>query len=172
MKHIIAAAFATASLLGGCAGRSPQPVAVVQAQGHFATCASIAIEVQANNKQVQDLSGEEGGKVAQNVAAGIAGVFIWPLFFAMDFQGASGKEEAALQSRQQYLAVLAEERRCGSPEAAVAVSGPAAVTPVVVAAPPPYNSVSSVAPATPGAASDTYEQAVQQYRHAEQQQGR
>jgi hypothetical protein len=173
MKHVITAAFATASLLGGCAGRSPQLVAVVQAQDHFATCASIAIEVQANNKKVQDLSGEDGGKVAQNVAAGVAGVFIWPLLFAMDFQGSAGKEEAALQSRQQYLAVLAEERHCGSPEAAAAVSAPAAVTPAVAVAPPPYNSVSSVAPATPGAASDTplspYEQAVQQYRQAEQQ---
>jgi hypothetical protein len=135
MNHITAAAFATASLLGGCAGRSPQPVAVVQAQDHFATCASIAIEVQANNKQVQDLSGEEGGKVAQNVAAGVAGLFIWPLLFAMDFQGSTGKEETALQSRQQYLAVLAEERHCGSPEA-VAVSAPAAVMPTVAAAPP------------------------------------
>jgi hypothetical protein len=150
-----------------------QPVAVVQAQDHFATCASIAIEVQANNKQVQDLSGEEGGKVAQNVAAGIAGVFIWPLFFAMDFQGSAGKEETALQSRQQYLAVLAEERHCGSPEPAVAVSAPAPIAPAAAVAPPPYTSVSSVAPATPGAASDTplspYEQAVQQYRQAEQQ---
>jgi hypothetical protein len=174
MKRIIAAALATASLLGGCAGRSPQPVAVVQAQDHFATCASLAIEVHANNKQVQDLAGEEGGKVAQNVAAGVAGLFIWPLLFAMDFQGSAGKEEAALQSRQQYLAVLAEERHCGSPEAAVAVSAPPAVMPAVAAAtPPPYNSVSSVAPATSGAASDTplspYEQAVQQYRQAEQQ---
>jgi hypothetical protein len=106
---------------------------VVQAQDHFATCASIAIEVQANNKQVQDLSGEEGGKVAQNVAAGVAGLFIWPLLFAMDFQGSAGKEEAALQSRQQYLAVLAEERHCGSPEAAVAVSAPASVAPAVAA---------------------------------------
>ena len=145
---------------------------MVQAQDHFATCASIAIEVQANNKQVQDLSGEEGGKVAQNVAAGIAGVFIWPLFFAMDFQGSAGKEELALQSRQQYLAVLAEERHCGSPEAAVDVSAPAPVAPVAAAAPaPPHiDSAPPVEPAAPVAAPDTaYEQAVQQYRQAEQQ---
>jgi hypothetical protein len=127
--------------MGSCPVRRSSLAAVVQAQDHFATCASIAIEVQANNKQVQDLSGEEGGKVAQNVAAGVAGMFIWPLFFAMDFQGSAGKEEAALQSRQQYLAVLAEERHCGSPEPAVAVSAAAPVTPaVVVAPPPPYNS--------------------------------
>jgi hypothetical protein len=33
----------------------------------------------------------------------------------MDWQGAEDKEVAALQSRQQYLASLAEERHCGAP---------------------------------------------------------
>jgi hypothetical protein len=33
----------------------------------------------------------------------------------MDFQGAAGTEQAALQARQQYLTSLAEER-CGGPE--------------------------------------------------------
>jgi hypothetical protein len=37
----------------------------------------------------------------------VAGLFIWPLWFAMDFQGAATKEEVALQSRQEYLATLA-----------------------------------------------------------------
>src|SRR5437762_8471532 len=81
-------------------------------------CAAIQIEVLANNAKVQDLAGESGGKVAQNVAAGVAGLFIWPLWFAMDFQGATDKETAALNSRQQYLAVMAEQRRCGGPQVA------------------------------------------------------
>jgi hypothetical protein len=34
----------------------------------------------------------------------------------MDLQGTAGKEIAALQSRQQYLAVLAEQRNCGGPQ--------------------------------------------------------
>ncbi len=76
-------------------------------------CAAINAEVQANNKKVIELGGEEGAKVAQNVAAGVAGLFIWPLWFAMDFQGAAPKEIAALQARQQYLATLAEQR-CGA----------------------------------------------------------
>jgi hypothetical protein len=32
----------------------------------------------------------------------------------MDFQGTASKEIAALQSRQQYLAVLAEQKHCGT----------------------------------------------------------
>ena len=110
----------------------------------------------ANNKTIQGLGSEEGGKVAQNVAAGVAGLFIWPLWFAMDFQGAASKEEVALQSRQEYLATLAVLKGCAAPAPAVATtvewqSGhpvppmPAPVAaPAVVAAPP-----ASDAPMTP-----------------------
>lgn len=76
-------------------------------------CAAISAEVQANNKRISELGSEEGGKVAQNVIAGAAGLFIPILWFGMDFQNAAGKEVAALQSRQQYLATLAEQR-CGA----------------------------------------------------------
>jgi hypothetical protein len=40
----------------------------------------------------------------------VAGLIVWPLLFAMDFQDTAGKEVAALQSRQQYLTTLAEQR--------------------------------------------------------------
>jgi hypothetical protein len=76
-------------------------------------CAAITAEVQANNKKISALGSEEGSKVAQNVIAGAAGLFIPILWFGMDFQNAAGKEVAALQSRQQYLATLAEQR-CGA----------------------------------------------------------
>jgi hypothetical protein len=39
---------------------------------------------------------------------------VWPLLFAMDFQDSAGKQVAALQSRQQYLTTLAEQR-CAAP---------------------------------------------------------
>jgi hypothetical protein len=100
--------------LSGCAGRPPQPVALIQPQDRQADCQAILIEAQANNAQIADLGGDQGGKVAQNVAMGIAGVFIPVLWFGMDFQGTAGKEVAALQSRQQYLAVLAEQKHCGT----------------------------------------------------------
>jgi hypothetical protein len=59
----------------------------------------------------QELDSEEGGKVAQNVIVGVAGILIPVLWFGMDFQNAAGKEVAALQSRQQNLATLAEQVR-------------------------------------------------------------
>lgn len=119
--------------LTACAGRAPQPVAVVQPTDRFLDCTAISVEAQANNTKLQELGVEEGNKVGQNVAAGVAGLFIWPLWFAMDFQGAAGKEVTAINSRNQYLATMADQRQCGS---AVASATPPSGTPMP--APQPY----------------------------------
>jgi len=101
---------ACAAMCVACAGRDPQPVATVQPTDVNATCAMIVAEIEANNIRVRELAGEEGAKVAQNVAAGVAGIVVPVLWFGMDFKGAASKEVAALQARQQYLTTLATER--------------------------------------------------------------
>ena len=63
------------------------------------------------------LADEKGIKLAQNVAAGIGGLIVWPLFFAMDLQGTADVEINALQARQQFLATLAQERCRAAPPA-------------------------------------------------------
>jgi hypothetical protein len=103
------------AVLGGCAGRAPAPVAVVQPQDRFMDCPAILAEVNANNAKVQQLASDQGLKTTQNVVAGVAGFVIPVLWFGMDFQGTADKETQALQARQQYLATLAEQRRCGEP---------------------------------------------------------
>lgn len=103
--------------LGACAGRAPQPVATVQPQDVNANCTMITAEIQANNIKVEELASEQGIKVAQNVAAGVAGLVVWPMLFAMDWQGSAGKDVAALQARQQFLTNLALERCKASPAA-------------------------------------------------------
>lgn len=120
----IGAAFLVMAL-GGCAGRAPQPVAIVQPTDQIMDCAAISIEAQANNYKLQQLGVESSNKVGQNVAAGVAGLFIWPLWFAMDFQDAAGKEVAAINSRNQYLAAMATQRRCGAPQAPQSYPSPA-----------------------------------------------
>jgi len=130
-----------AAQLAACAGRAPAPVAVTQAQDRYMDCAAINAEVQANNKRISELGSEEGKKVAQNVIVGAAGILIPVLWFGMDFQNAAGKEVAALQSRQQYLATLAEQR-CGAappvPVQAVqmAAAAAAAAAPIATATGP------------------------------------
>jgi hypothetical protein len=106
----IGLAIGIAAVAGACAGRAPQPVAVVQPQDRYSDCTAIAAEIEANNQKVTQLASEQGLKVGQNVAAGVAGLVVWPLLFAMDFQDSAGKEVAALQSRQQYLATLAQQK--------------------------------------------------------------
>ncbi len=107
-------ALALALLLGACAGRAPAPVAVVQPMDETMDCAAIQAEVAANSQRMAALGTESGAKVAQNVVAGVAGaIFILPLFL-MDFQGAAGIDERALQSRNAYLATLARSR-CRTP---------------------------------------------------------
>ena len=70
----------------------------------------IRAEIEANNQKAKQLADEQGLKVAQNVAAGIVGVVIWPVWFGMDFKGAAAQDVAALQARQEYLTQLAVQR--------------------------------------------------------------
>jgi hypothetical protein len=59
----------------------------------------------------------------------------------MDFQGAASTETTALQSRQEYLGTLAQQKRCGAPPATAA-----AYTRPRAAAAPPAPSVPGTAP--------------------------
>jgi hypothetical protein len=113
IADLVAAVCAIA--LGACAGRDPQMIATVQPQDQTANCNQLTAEIKANDLKFAELANEQGLKVGQNVAAGVAGIVIWPLWFAMDFKGSASKEVAALQARQQYLTSLATER-CRAPE--------------------------------------------------------
>jgi hypothetical protein len=104
-------------------------------------CTAILAEVQSNNAKVQQLASDQGLKTTQNVAAGVAGIFIPVLWFGMDFQGTADKETQALQTRQQYLASLAAQRRCGErqeppPEVRTRPHAKPRATPVANAEPP------------------------------------
>jgi hypothetical protein len=105
---------ALALVLSACAGRDPHPIAVVQPQDAQSDCAMVRAEIEANNVQAEKLADENHAKIAQNVAAGVVGVVVWPVWFAMDAKGAAGTEMDALKARQQYLATLAEQR-CAHP---------------------------------------------------------
>lgn len=89
-------------------------------------CAQIQAEIAGNNQLIADLGSEKGAKVAQNVAAGVAGLLIWPIWFAMDFKGAATTDQEALKQRNIYLASMATNERCGSPTTAVAAASPQA----------------------------------------------
>ena len=96
-------------------------------------CTAIRAEITANNSQITELGREDGAKVGQNIAMGVAGAFIPVLWFGMDFQNASGKEGKALTDRNAYLAQVAAQRCAGIAEAPMA--GTPAETSMVAANP-------------------------------------
>jgi len=110
MRHGALWAIAASLALSSCAGRDPQPIQTVQQQDAYSDCAMIRAEIDGNNQKAQELANEQGMKVAQNVAAGVVGVVIWPVWFGMDFKGAAGQDAANLQARQEYLTQLAVQR--------------------------------------------------------------
>jgi hypothetical protein len=73
-------------------------------------CNAIRAEITANTGRISDLGSESGAKIAQNVAAGVAGAFFILPLFLMDFQGSAGIDQRALEARNQYLATLANSR--------------------------------------------------------------
>lgn len=106
MVLVLAAAFVVA----GCAGRAPDLVPLVQVTDQQLTCEQIVAEAKINNERITQLAREEGWKVTQNVAAGVVGLVIWPVWFGMDFQDAAGKEGKALSQRNEYLGSIAQQR--------------------------------------------------------------
>jgi hypothetical protein len=108
MRFIIVAVVSV--LCAACAGRDAAPVATVQPHDQTSDCAMISAEIEANNAKVRELADEKGMKVAQNVAAGVVGIVVWPVLFAMDAKGAADQDMAALQARQQFLTNLAIQR--------------------------------------------------------------
>ena len=71
-KHIVIAAIVAATMLGGCAGRDPNPVAVVQPGDRDLGCQAIQAEVLANNKTVQGLAAEDALQNRQQYLAVLA----------------------------------------------------------------------------------------------------
>jgi hypothetical protein len=106
----IFAAFLLMFSLAGCAGRAPQLEPLVQATDSTMTCDQIIAETKINNEKISNLATEQGWKVTQNVAAGVVGLVIWPVWFGMDWQNAAGKEGEALSQRNEYLGTLAKDR--------------------------------------------------------------
>jgi len=82
----------------------------VQHTDDVAGCQQIIAEIKANNETISDLASDEGLKVTQNVAAGVAGIVSPVLWFGMEFQDAAGKEGKALSQTNEDLAGLAKKR--------------------------------------------------------------
>lgn len=70
MRSVVALGVALA--LTACAGRAPAPVQTVQIQDNSMHCHALTAEIGGNTQRIAALGSEQGAKVAQNVAAGVA----------------------------------------------------------------------------------------------------
>ena len=93
---------------------------LVQASDQTLYCDQIIAETKINNDKISTPATEEGWKVTQNVAAGVVGLVIWPVWFGMDWQNAAGKEGQALSQRNEYLGTLAKSR-CAPPSTTASI---------------------------------------------------
>lgn len=122
---------AAALLLGACAGRAPQPVAITTSADENRSCESLSTEITQNNSKITALRKEEEDKKAQNIVAGTVGaVLFFPALFVMDFQDAAGKEREALEARNQYLGQTRDAKCSNASPAPTMVKAPADAKPM------------------------------------------
>lgn len=95
-----------------CAGRTPNPVPSYQYGDDKRSCNGIKAEL-ANTEADIMTKIPEADKTGQNVALGVAGVFLIVPWFFMDLSKADQVELEALRRRYNTLVIMASEKQCG-----------------------------------------------------------
>jgi len=97
--------------LGACAGRSAQPVSMMQPYDNSLSCEQIQAEIQSNESKARQLTDENNSAHNANIAVGAVGLFLfWPALFALDLSDSERVEIQALHDRNMHLASL--QRDC------------------------------------------------------------
>lgn len=111
MKKLIICAL-IALFLAGCAGRSANPIATREVGDNKMECEEILAEMSELDRKARRLMGEQSAKTGKNVAWGVAGLFIWPLWLAMDLSDAERQEAVAMQDRYSHLQRIHAKKDC------------------------------------------------------------
>ncbi len=100
-------------ILTGCAGRAANPVAVHQMSDNHKSCQMLKREISSIEMNIQNLV-PQADKTGKNVALGIGGLFIWPMWLFMDLSSAEKEEINAYRMRHSHLVSLSQEKNCGT----------------------------------------------------------
>jgi hypothetical protein len=100
------------SFIAACGGRAAHPVAIQQYGDAQKTCDALQVEMASIQSQITELL-PQTDKTANRVGWGVAGLFIWPLWFAMDLSDAEKHEVEALRQRYNYLLSISQTKKCG-----------------------------------------------------------
>jgi hypothetical protein len=109
-KRLAAFAASVSLLMSACAGRDANPVSLTNTTDNTADCEMLQTEASINAQRINELTTEQGLKVAQNIVAGLTGAFFIIPLFLMDAKDAAGVEKRALEARNQYVVTLAAKR--------------------------------------------------------------
>ena len=112
MRRIFFPIYLVSFLLFGCGGRTANPVMAYQYGDDKKSCSVLQSEISFTQSEISRMM-PETSKTGKNVALGVAGLFIWPIWFAMDFSDAERIEVNALRHRYNNLIAIAGEKNCG-----------------------------------------------------------
>ena len=108
---LLLSAFAAMSV-AGCGGRAANPIATKEVGDRELDCDEIEAEMSDLDAQARRLLGEQDNKTGKNVAIGLAGLIIWPIWFFADLSTAERQEAQAMQDRARHLQRLARKKDC------------------------------------------------------------
>ena len=111
LTMLLLSAFVAMSAIG-CAGRTANPIATKEVGDRDLDCEEIEAEMSDLDAQARRLLGEQDSKTGKNVAIGVAGLFIWPIWFFADLSTAERQEAQAMQDRARHLQRLARKKDC------------------------------------------------------------
>jgi len=97
----------------GCAGRAANPVAEYQYGDDNKSCNHIKAELAQINNDIVLKKQAHSNTTAANVGIFVVGLFIWPVWFAMDLKNADGVEAEAFQRRYNALVRQSVDKSCG-----------------------------------------------------------
>jgi len=98
-----------AVVASGCAGRSASPVMATQYQDKGLSCEQVGEEMRRIEVEIRSLL-PQSDKTRNRVGWGIAGLFFFPLWFAMDLSDAEKIEIDAYKTRYENLRYLAHDK--------------------------------------------------------------
>jgi hypothetical protein len=98
-------------MIAGCGGRGPNPIQTHSFGDDQLTCQEIEMEMASIDQKMRQLF-PDTYKTGKNVGLGVAGCFLFPCWFFMDFSDAQRVEIDALRTRYDRLNRLATRKNC------------------------------------------------------------
>jgi hypothetical protein len=107
----IGAVFFIALILSGCAGRTANPISVVQGKDNSLTCGELEAELVSLGSAARGLS-KQADKLPKNAALLAAGAFLVVPYFFIDLSDAEEEELNAVRARHMRIKRIATDKEC------------------------------------------------------------